>query len=221
VSEPDHADSSFRQEEHAARTLPARLWEQLRADPVRAPEYIALAASEFHAPAAEEWVSERRAMYAHTPAELARMARKRHSAFARVTGAATGFGGFVTMIPDLASLAWIQSRVVFFIAAAYGYDPHDPMRPAELLVIERFHPDPATARAALDGVGTTMAEAFIGRSTQRDRALFNSLARYATRKGAKKLAGKAIPGLAVVVNSFGNARAVREVADRAIEFYGG
>ena len=37
--------------------VPRRLWEQVRADPVRAPEYIALAASEKHGPAAEAWAA--------------------------------------------------------------------------------------------------------------------------------------------------------------------
>src|SRR5215204_2238193 len=50
--------------------LPHSLWERLRSDPARAPEHIALAASERHAPAAAAWVAERRRMYSHSPAEL-------------------------------------------------------------------------------------------------------------------------------------------------------
>ena len=70
------------------------------------------------------------------------MARRRHATLASVEGAATGVGGFVTLVPDLVGLAWIQSRLVFFIAAAYGYDPLDPMRPAELLVLNGLYTDP-------------------------------------------------------------------------------
>ena len=81
------------------------------------------------------------------------MARRRHATLASVEGAATGVGGIVTMVPDLVGLAWIQSRLVFFVAAAYGWDPHDPMRPAELLVINGLYDDAGGARAALDGVG--------------------------------------------------------------------
>ena len=90
------------------------------------------------------------------------MAKRRHAALARFEGAATGVGGLVTAVPDLVPLAWIQSRLVFFVAAAYGFDPHDPMRPAELLVLRDLYPDPETARRALDGVGKTVAEAYIG-----------------------------------------------------------
>ena len=108
-------------------------------------------------------------MYAHSPAELAQMAKRRHAALARFGGAATGVGGIVTAIPDLAAAAWIQSRLVFFIAAAYGYDPYDPMRPAELLVIRGLYPDPQTARRALDGVGTLVVAAYVGSSARARR----------------------------------------------------
>ena len=90
------------------------------------------------------------------------MARRRHATLASVEGAATGVGGFVTLVPDLVGLAWIQSRLVFFIAAAYGFDPHDPMRPAELLVLNGLYDTPAEARAALDGMGVVVAEAWVG-----------------------------------------------------------
>src|SRR3954452_14843049 len=159
------------------RELPLSLWARLRADPARAPEYVALAASERHAPAAAAWVEERRRVYAHSPAEIAQMAKRRHAALARFGGAATGVGGLVTAVPDLAAAAWIQSRMVFFIAAAYGYDPFDPMRPAELLVIRDLYPDPESARRALDGIGTMVVQAYIGSRTQRDEALAARLAR--------------------------------------------
>jgi len=98
--------------------IPRALWEKIRADPVRAPEYIALAASEKHAPAAEAWAAEKRRRFRHEGRELAEMAKRRHATLARFEGAATGVGGIVTLLPDMAGLIWIQSRLVFFIAAA-------------------------------------------------------------------------------------------------------
>ena len=95
-------------EDEPGRELPHSLWERLRSDPARAPEYVALAASERHAPAAAAWIEERRRTYAHSPAELAQMAKRKHAALARFGGAATGVGGIVTLIPDLAAAAWIQ-----------------------------------------------------------------------------------------------------------------
>src|SRR5829696_69601 len=217
ASLPQHLE----REDARQRALPPSLWARLRADPARAPEYVALAASERHAPAAAAWVQERRRMYAHSPAELAQMAKRRHASLARFGGAATGVGGIVTLLPDLAAAAWIQSRLVFFVAAAYGYDPYDPMRPAELLVIRDLYPDPQSARRALDGVGTMVFHAYVGSKTQRDEALAKRLARFAGRRLTRRVAGRLIPFAAIAFNAIGNERETRALADRAIKFYGG
>jgi hypothetical protein len=88
-------------------------------------------------------------------------------------------------------------------------------------VLRDFYPDPATARQALDGVGKTMVEAYVGNRTQREEALGARLAKFVGRRAARKLAGRLIPGVAVAFNAVGNERNTRELADRAIEFYGG
>ena len=201
--------------------VPPGLWERLRKDPIRAPEHIALAAAEHHAPAAAEWVADKQARFAHSERELALMAKRRHATYARFEGAATGVGGIFTVVPDLVALAWIQTRLVFFVAAAYGYDPHDRMRPAELLVLRDFYPDPLTARQALDGVGKTMVESYVGNRLEREETLALRLARFVGRRAARRLAGRLIPGVAVAFNAIGNERSTRELADRAIAFYGG
>ena len=201
--------------------LPDSLWERIRADPVRAPEHIALAAADRHAPAAAEWAAEKRGRYSHDGAELARMAKRRHATLARFEGAATGIGGIVTFIPDLAGLAWIQTRLVFFVAAAYGYDPRDRMRPAELLVLTNLYTDVHEARAALDGVGRTVAEAYIGSRLQRDEALAARLLRMVGKRTVRRVAFRLIPGIAIAFNAVANERDTRALADRAIRFYGG
>jgi len=213
--------SATADDETSARRLPPGLWERLRLDPVRAPEHIALAAGRTFAPQAARWAADKRSRFAVTPAELAKMAKKRHATMARFEGAATGVGGIVTMVPDLVALAWIQARLVFYVAAAYGYDPHDPMRPAELLVLHDFYPDPRMARNALDGIGSTMVMAYVGSKLQREEALALRLAKLVGIRSARKLAGRLIPGVAVAFNAIGNERRTRELADRAIRFYGG
>ena len=201
--------------------VPAGLWERLRKDPIRAPEHIALAAAEHHAPAAAQWVADKRQRFAHSESELAQMAKRRHATYARFEGAATGIGGIFTAVPDLVGLAWIQTRLVFFVAAAYGYDPHDRMRPAELLVLRDFYPDPLTARQALDGVGKTLVESYVGNRLEREETLAMRLAKFVGRRAARRLAGRLIPGVAVAFNAIANERNTRELADRAIAFYGG
>ena len=201
--------------------LPRQLWERIRADPVRAPEHIALAAAEKHGPAADAWAAEKRRRFRHEGRELAEMAKRRHATLARFEGAATGVGGIVTLLPDMAGLIWIQSRLVFFIAAAYGFDPRDPMRPAELLVLTELYPDVPTARAALDGAGKTIAEAYIGSKLEREEVLAMRLARMLGRRGIRRIAGRLIPFAAIVFNAVANERSTRQLADRAIRFYGG
>jgi hypothetical protein len=200
---------------------PASLWERLRADPLRAPEHVALAASEFHAPAAAAWADRRRRVYGTDGKTLAQMARRRHATLASVEGAATGIGGFLTLIPDLVGLAWIQSRLVFFIAAAYGFDPLDPMRPAELLVLNGLYDTPGEARAALDGIGATLVETYVGSKLTRDEAMAYKLAKSVGKSSTKKFAGRLIPGFAIAFNSVANRRDTNRLAKRAIAFYGG
>jgi hypothetical protein len=204
-----------------ARELPPGLWDRLRLDPVRAPEHISLAAARTFAPQAAAWATDKRSRYALSPAELATMAKRRHATLARLEGAATGVGGFVTVVPDMVALIWIQARLVFYIAAAYGYDPHDRMRPAEALVLFEVYPDPETARRALDGVGSTLVESYVGSRLQREEALALRLAKVLGVRSARRLAGRLIPGFAIAWNAVGNERRTRALADRAIRFYGG
>jgi hypothetical protein len=208
-------------DEDPGAAVPPGLWERVRADPARAPEHIALAAAERHAPAAAAWAAAKRERLGHDGRELAEMAKRRHAALARFEGAATGVGGALTILPDLLALAWIQSRLVFFVAAAYGYDPHDPMRPAELLVLMDLYDDPESARAALDGTGRSLAVAFAGARMGRDEALTMRLGRMVGKRAASRFAGRLVPFVAVAFNAIGNERDTRALADRAIRFYGG
>jgi hypothetical protein len=69
--------SELTEVDEPAQKPPERLWERLRADPLRAPEHVALAASEYHAPAAAAWADRRRHVYGTDPKTLAQMARRR------------------------------------------------------------------------------------------------------------------------------------------------
>ena len=198
---------------------PESLIARLRAEPERAPEHIALAAAERFAPQAERWVS---LWPGHEPAELARVAHRKHVRLARVEGAALGLGGFVTAVPDVVALIWIQCRMVFYIGAAHGYDPHHPMRPAELLVIQEVYSSALEAREALDGAGKHMAVALAERSMRgRDQALLERLTRYALRRFARRAAGRLIPLVGAPIGAIQNGNATSEVGARALRFYGG
>ena len=131
----------------------------------------------------------RRRVYGTDPATLAQMARRRHATLASVEGAATGVGGFVTLVPDLVGLAWIQSRLVFFVAAAYGYDPLDPMRPAELLVINGLYKTPRTRARRWTGWARPSPRPTSAGKLARDEALADKLLKMVGKSSGKKLAG--------------------------------
>jgi hypothetical protein len=198
---------------------PQRLWDRMLAEPNRAPEYIALAAAERFGPQAEEWV--RIAGPGHTPEELARVAFKKHVRLARLEGGALGAGGIVTAAPDIVALLWIQSRMVFYIAAAYGYDPRHPMRPAEYLALQGLYDTPAEARAALDGVGRHMALAMAERalSSRRTDALHLKLAKYIARRMVRRYAGRWIPLIGAPIGAIQNGGVTKQLGQRALGYY--
>jgi hypothetical protein len=198
---------------------PKRLWDRILAEPDRAPEYIALAAAERFGPQAAEWVKTVGA--GHTPDELARVALKKHVRLARLEGGALGIGGAITAAPDLVALLWIQSRMVFYIAAAYGYDPQHPMRPAEYLALQGLYDTPAEARQALDGVGKRMAQAMAERalSGRRAEALHLKLAKYIAKRMARRYAGRLIPFIGAPLGAIQNGSATKELGERALSYY--
>ncbi len=199
---------------------PKRLWDRILAEPERAPEHIALAASERFAPQAAEWVSI--AGPGHTPAKLAKIAYRKHVRIARLEGGALGIGGIFTAAPDMVALLWIQSRMTFYVAAAYGYDPAHPMRPAELLALQGVYPTPAEARSALDGVGKHMAQAMVERALLRDNdALHRRLAKYLAKRTMKHYAGRFVPLIGAPIGALQNAGATKDMGKRVLAYYGG
>jgi hypothetical protein len=198
---------------------PKGLWEQVRAHPDRAPELIALAAAERLAPGAERWAAEHAGS---PPAKLARRALKSHIRISRVEGGTAGLFGAWGIVPDLAALAWLQSRMVFHVGASFGFDPYHPMRPAELLTLTGIYPTAQEARDGLDGVGRHAALAYAeGKVQGGDKRLQGRLIRMVGGHFTKRMAGKFIPFVASPIMAVQNGDAVAELGERAIRFYGG
>jgi hypothetical protein len=202
---------------------PPDLIARLRAAPARAPETFALAAVQVHGPAARRWAEGERAKGRRSERELARRVKARHATLARAEGAATGIGGIITFLPDLVSLLWIQARLVIFLAAAHGRDPEDPRRAAELLHLRDLYDTVDEAQAALEGTGRHVVLASADKAVRgrEESALVSGLLRFAGKRAARGLAGRMVPGVAVLFNAVGNERDTRALADRAIAFYRG
>jgi uncharacterized protein (DUF697 family) len=202
----------------AIEQVPESLWRRIRERPDRTPEHIAIAAAEHFAGPAERWAALTRAH--HEPAAAARIARRKHVWLARMEGAALGIGGAVTAVPDAVALTWIQGRMVFYIAAAYGFDPRHPMRPAELLALQGIYPTAAEAREALDGIGRHMALQYVDSKTEQQRRP-GRLALMAGRYAAKRATLRLVPLLASPLNAMANARVTAALGNRALRYYGG
>jgi len=204
-----------------AQGVPDPVWKRILTEPERAPELIALAASQRFAEPAERWVEIAGA--GHSPESLAGVAFTKHVRLSRVEGLALGLGGIVTAAGNLAGLLWIQARMVFYIAAAHGYDPRHPMRPAELLALWEVYDSPAAAREALDGIGTPMAQALMEAKLQKggERNLSQKLVRYVGKRVAKRYAARLIPLVGAPISAVQNAGATRELGRRALAYYGG
>jgi EcsC family protein len=201
---------------------PESLLKLLRAEPERAPELIALAAADrFAAPARR--FAERLGAEGHPPEEIARRAVRRHVRLAQAEGAALGIGGALTAAADLVALAWIESRLVFYVAAAHGYDPGHPMRPAELLALQGVYETPAEARAALDRAGRPLAAALVDRHLGRsgERTLRSRLLGFVSHRMALRLGGRVVPFLSSAVAAVQNGAMVADLGARAQRYYGG
>lgn len=159
----------------------------------------------------------------HSPESLAQEAYKKHVRLARAEGLALGLGGIVTSAFNLAGLAWIQARMVFYIAAAHGYDPRHPMRPAELLALWEVYETPAEARASLDGIGKTMAESVVSHrlSKSGERRISERLMKYAAKRMVKRGAGRLIPFVGAPISAIQNGGSTKELGQAALSYYGG
>ena len=140
------------------------------------------------------------------------IAYRKHVRLARLEGGALGIGGIFTAAPDVVALIWIQSRMVFYIAAAYGYDPRHPMRPAELLALQGVYATPAEARKALDGIGKLMAQAMVEKAlavAHHAIGLHRRLVKYVAKRMARRYAGRCIPFIGAPIGAVQNGGATK------------
>jgi hypothetical protein len=143
-----------------------------------------------------------------------------------------GLLGSLAVLADSAALAWTQTRLVLDIAAAYGRDPADPERVAEVLVLRRVHGNLDHARAALAAAAD---DGHPGTSRTFDQGAYDEGAGDGTGRFAvpvMRLGGRAIarlvigrraarvvPGASAVLTAVTAARSTQRLAARAVRFY--
>src|SRR5262249_53013125 len=129
---------------------------------------------------------------------------------ARVQGAASGLIGPYALLAEV-GLSWLQARLVLHLAAAYGHDPADPARAAELLVLQRVYGSVAMAGEALHRSPNG--------STPTISGLAAPVGGAALLLGLVRAASRVVPGGGAVVGALTGARSTERLATRAIRYY--
>ncbi|MCA2214807.1 EcsC family protein [Wangella sp. NEAU-J3] len=202
------------------------MWARMKADPQYAPEHLALEAVRRLGPEAARWAEDVHAAQPDlAPDAAAQLAARRFTNYARLSGAVSGATGLPGAVVDVGVLAWTQARMVLHMAAAYGVDPTGPERATDLLVLQRVHKAAETARVAL-GVAAGRERASRLFASSSDRPLTGvmvrlgvKLAQMAGVRAAKRMFAKMIPGAAVVLGTWANSAATKDLARRTVELY--
>ena len=205
---------------------PGSLWARMKADPQYAPEHLALEAVRRLGPEAQRWADRARSENPElTKDELGQIAARRFLNHARPSGAVSGATGLPGAVVDVGVLAWTQARMVLHMAAAYGIDPANPDRATDLLVLQRVHKAAETARMALGvAAGRERASRLFatGGNQPISGVMFKlgvKLAQMAGIRAAKRMFAKVIPGAAMVLGTWANSAATKDLARRTREHY--
>lgn len=201
-------------------SLPPGLLEALRADPVHAPETLALMAVERAGPEAAAWVAAaRRGDPALGPGDLATKARSRFVKLSQYSGAAGGALGLPGSVADTVLTAWTQARMIVHLAAAHGLDPTDRERGAEILYFTGVHKAMSMAERAIDvAAGRSKLSALRtggGSMLRLGLVLGTKFGKRLVRRALTRF----IPGVSIPLGWWGNGRATRKLADRAVIYY--
>ena len=193
---------------------PAQTWAKIKTNPGYAAELLAITAVERLGPAAGARIAGLRDTYpSATPDGLARLTLVNHTRLARTRGAVAGLVGPLAVLVETAAVVWAEAQLVLELAAAYGRDPADQARAAELLVLLRVHPDLATARAAVTAADDR------GDPTRLASPLSRLAGRGLLRRSLALRASRLVPGGGAVITAITSARATERLAARATRFY--
>jgi EcsC protein family len=224
--EPTAAPGPYDESGAAAAGPPGSLWARMKADPQYAAEHLALEAVRRLGPEARRWADQTRAEQPGLdPDALAQRAARRFTHYARLSGAVSGAAGLPGAVVDVGVLAWTQARMVLHMAAAYGVDPSAPERATELLVLQRVHKVAETARVAL-GVAAGRERANRLFAGAEGRPLSGAMMKVGVRlaqmagvHAAKRMFAKVIPGAGMVLGTWANSAATKDLARRTRELY--
>jgi hypothetical protein len=197
----------------AAQPQPT-IFSKVAADPGHAPELLALAAVQSIGPRAKEWAKRTREAYPKaTDAAVARLAADQFTRFTSPTSIVTALTGSYAPSTLIATTALTHARVILHVAAAYGIDPTDEARAADLLVLTRIQPSREDAEAALAAARRKQA------ATDTVKRIARMVATNAAGWVAVKLVSRYFPGTSLLAAALVSRSSARNMAERATTYY--
>jgi hypothetical protein len=194
-------------------------WAQLIADPGHAPELLALAAVQTIGPRAHDWAVRIREQYpTATDAAIARLAAKQFTRFGSLGSVFGTVAGSYAPVALIGAAALTHAELILHIAAAYGLDPADETRAAELLILAKVHSDRADAEAALatakqpaydEGGGITDAVWRLGRMAAAQTGGWTAV----------RVVNRVFPGASLLAATLASRASADGVAHRALRYY--
>jgi hypothetical protein len=215
-----------------APSRPTGLWQAMRHDPLHAPEIAVLYALPQLTPHVKMWWSKtRQARPSESSDRVAKRVLRRSAGVARRGGLITGSSFYVGMLPAMAMIYCEQLIVVLRIAAAYGRDPSDPARAAEVLVVQGRYSTVQDAAAALQKAGAADSRhsapevhTVLDVVRQMPSMIGLRLRRYGRSPidlviAGAEIASYLVPVVSMPVWTYASARATRRLGHAAIDFY--
>jgi hypothetical protein len=199
------------------RRIASDTWTRVAADPGHAAEVLSLAAVQTIGPRAAEWARTVRESYpTASPDGIAQMAVRQFTRRGGVSSALASVAGAYAPAALLATAAYHHAELVLHVAAAYGQDPSDPARAADLLVLTRVHPSRADAEAA---IAAAQAPDTRGDATAPAWRLGRTLVVQAGGWAALRAVSRFFPGTTMVVAAVTSRAATETLGVRARTYF--
>jgi hypothetical protein len=212
---------------------PTGLWQAMRHDPLHAAEIAVLYTLPQLTPHVKMWWSKTsQARPSESSGRVAKRVLRRSAGVARRGGLITGSSFYVGMLPAMAMIYCEQLIVMLRIAAAYGRDPSDPARAAEILVMQGRYASIEAAAAALREVGAASSShrsatdigTFVDVIRQLPSMIGLRLRKYRRSPidfviAGAEVASYLVPVVSMPVWTYASARATRRLGHAAIAFY--
>ena len=195
-------------------------WAKIVADPAHSPELLALAAIQTIGPRAKEWASRISDAYPTATADgKARLAVRQFTRFGSLSTVCAALAGSYAPVALLGTTALTHADLVLHIAAAYGFDPADESRAAELLVLTKVHPTRQDAEAALNAAKQPAYEDEDGGLTDALWRLGRMLATQVSGWTAIRTVNRLFPGSSLLAAVLTSRSSAQSLAARAERFY--